>query len=133
MSEVNRQVAAEHALDGRWVNPDGSVLELEVHNDGRVTGTFTLGSDWPSYRPHRVTGTYSSRPEGGRGVVGSVVGWPNASSVTVWTAEYDAGTGELRTTWLLAAGPHDVGQPPPTVGGAVFHRSPRSRSMARAG
>lgn len=133
MSEANRKVPADTALDGRWVNPDGSVLELEVHPDGRVTGSFILGSDRPSYRPHRVTGTYLARPEGARGAVGSILGWPKASAVTVWTGEYDPASGELRTSWLLAAGPHDIDQPVPSVGGVVFRRSMRRRSMARAG
>ena len=133
MSEAKSKVPADPVFDGRWANPDGSVLELAVHQDGRVTGSFIWGSDRPSYRPHSVTGTYLSRPEGGRGIVGSVVGWPKASAVTVWTGEYDSGTGELRTAWLLAAGPHDIDQPAPSVGGAVFRRLPRSRSMARAG
>lgn len=133
MSEPNRRVAADHVLGGRWINPDGSVLELEVHDDGRVTGTFILGRDRPSYRPHRVTGTYLIRPEGGRGVVGSVAGWPKAASMTVWTGEYDAERDELRTSWLLAAGPRDADEAVPSIGGAVFRRLPPSRSMARAG
>lgn len=132
MSEANRRVAVDRGVDGRWVNPDGSVLEIEVHEDGRVTGTFTLGSDRPSYRPYRVTGTYLVRAEGGRGMVGSVVGWPRAASVTVWTGEYDPDTDELRTSWLSTALPREAGERAPSVG-AVFRRLPRPRSMARAG
>ena len=133
MSEASRKVPVGVSLDGRWVNPDGSVLELEVHQDGRVTGSFILGSDRPSYRPYRVTGTYLARPEGGRGVVGSVLGWPKASAVTVWTGEFDSERSELRTSWLLAVGPHVIDQPVPSVGGVVFRRLVRPRSMARAG
>ena len=125
--------APERELDGRWSNGEGSTLDLEVHDDGWVTGTFRSASDGSSYRPYRVNGTYTERQEGGRGVVGSVVGWPRATSITVWTGEYDPVTDQLRTSWLTTAGDGEGDQRAPTVGREIFRRSARPRSMARAG
>jgi hypothetical protein len=120
-------------VDGRWSNERGSVLELEVHDDGRVTGTFRLASDGNSYRPHPVTGTYTQRPDGGLGVVGSVIGWPRTGSVTVWTGAYDETLDELHTRWLMTETAGGITYEWPSVGGDVFRRVVRSRTMARAG
>lgn len=125
--------APERELDGRWTNGQGSLLDLEVHATGWVTGTFRAASDGSSYRPYRVTGTYTERPEGGRGVVGSVLAWPWADSVTVWTGEYDPRRDELRTSWLMAAGDGRVGQHGLSVGEEVFRKIAGHPSMARAG
>ncbi len=129
----------EHELDGRWINEQGSVLELEVRGDGWITGTFRAASDGTSYRPYRVNGTYTVRHDGGRGVVGSVAGWPRTNSITVWTGVYDPSTDQLRTSWLMMAsagggpGSGAAGEPGPSVGGETFRRAARAGSMARAG
>lgn len=128
----------EHELDDRWINEQGSILELEVRGDGWITGSFRAGSDGTSYRPYRVSGTYTVRQEGGRGVVGSVVGWPGPNSITVWTGEYDPESDELRTSWLMMAPPGLAGSGRggglgPSVGGETFRRAARAGSMARAG
>ncbi|HET9077301.1 MAG TPA: avidin/streptavidin family protein [Acidimicrobiales bacterium] len=125
--------APDHILDGQWRNERGSVLELRVHDDGRITGTFRLGSDGSCYRPYRVTGTYTLRPEGGRGVVGSLIDWPRANSVTVWTGELDPAGDQLRTRWLMTTGPLVAAEEALLVGGHDFRRSARTRSMRRAG
>lgn len=131
-------VTPEHELDGRWSNQQGSILELEVHGDGWISGTFRAASDGTSYRPYRVSGTYTVRQDGGRGVVGSVVGWPQAGSITVWTGEYDPQRDELRTSWLMMAPSDQVGSAESdeltaSVGGEIFRRLVRPPSMARAG
>lgn len=125
--------APDRELDGRWTNGQGSLLDLEVHTDGWVTGTFRAASDGSSYRPYRVTGAYTERPEGGRGVVGSVLGWPRADSVTVWTGEYDPRRDELRTSWLMTTAADRADQDGLPVGGEVFRKAAAHPPMARAG
>lgn len=127
------QAAPDRVLDGRWTDRGGSVLELEVHDDGRITGIFRSSRDGNSYRPYRVTGTYTLRPEGGRGVVGSVSGWPRPNAVTVWTGEYVAGSDELRTSWLMTTEPGMVDLREPAGGDQIFRRTAPGSSMARAG
>lgn len=133
MSRTKLAAAApDHILDGHWRNERGSVLELEVHDDGRITGSFRLGSDGSAYRPYRVTGTYTLRPEGARGVVGSLIGWPRSNTVTVWTGEYDPASDLLRTSWLMTTGPGRSPDEVASIGGQIFRRATR-RPLARAG
>lgn len=118
-------------IGGRWVNAAGSVLELELHDDGRVTGTLRLAGDGAAYRPHALAGRLQLRPDGTQGVVGSAPGWPTASTVTVWCGELDAAEGTLDTHWLAPIGPEsDPGWAGP-LGGPVFHRHSRQSRQAR--
>ena len=95
--------AATGSLAGKWINDSGSILDLRVDPDGRVTGTFRLASDGTSYLPYGVVGTCAERVSTQRGVVGSVKGWPSRGAVTVFCAEYDAVADVLVTTWLMSS------------------------------
>lgn len=121
----------DRGASGRWSNDDGSVLELEVHHDGRLSGTLRLAGDGVVYRPHQVTGTYQVRPDGKHGIVGSVPGWPAPATVTVWCGELDPETGELSTRWLVAAEPGVSPGWNDDLGGEMFHRQGRRRSSRR--
>lgn len=109
------------AIGGRWANECGSTLELELHDDGRVTGFLRLGGDGAAYRPHPVAGRCQTRPDGTPGVVGSAAGWPTASTVTVWCAELgDEMT--LQTHWLAPIGPDTDPGWSEALGGGLFRR-----------
>jgi hypothetical protein len=109
-------------IEGRWVNDSGSVLTLTVHADGRLTGSLRLATDGSSYRPHRIVGSYTRRPDGSQGIVGSVVGWPTNTSITVWCAEHDSGADSLETSWLSSAPTRKAAPCAASIGGAVFRR-----------
>lgn len=118
------------ALAGSWINDAGSVLDLRVHDDGRVSGTFRPGREARPRRAREVVGRYLAgdrTAKEAKGVVASVLGWPEPQSVTVWCGQLDLHAGLLRTEWLTArvgagaapAAESDAGPPP---GGAVFRR-----------
>lgn len=109
------------AVGGRWVNDCGSTLELEVHDDGRVTGYLRLAGDGVAYRPHPVAGRCQSRPDGTFGVVGSAPGWPTASTATVWCADLGDET-TLHTHWLAPIGPGTDPEWSQALGGGLFRR-----------
>lgn len=119
-------------IGGRWVNDAGSVLELELHDDGRVTGTLRLAGDGAAYRPHPLAGRYQQRPDGTQGVVGSAPGWPTGSTVTVWCGEIDPSEGTMATHWLAPIGPGTEPDWDRPLGGLVFRRHlPQARRNRR--
>jgi hypothetical protein len=123
---------ADQRLDGRWVNDVGSVLTLTVHDDGRVSGSLRLGRDGSSYRPHRIAASYLRRPDGSRGIVGSVVGWPSNAVITVWCGEFDTELEVLETSWLTTTQPGPVTSCAASVGGEVFRRLDRVDELRSA-
>lgn len=115
-------VQDESALAGRWVNDGGTTIMLVSHDDGRVSGTVRFGSDGTTYKPYHLRGTVVVRPDGGRGIVATLTGWPRASACTVWFGEL-AASGEVLSTKLLLA---DASLPAidweTETGGAAFRR-----------
>ena len=120
----------ESALGGRWVNDGGTAIVLVSHGDGRVSGTIRFGSDGTVYRPFHLRGTVVVRPGGGGGIVGTMPGWPLASTATVWFGQLDP-SGEVLSTKLLLA---DASIPSidwdAATGGAVFRRAVLRRRSA---
>lgn len=120
----------EPALGGRWVNDGGTAIVLVSHDDGRVSGTIRFGSDGTTYKPYHLRGTVVVRPGGGRGIVGTMPGWPLASTATVWFGELD-GSGDVLSTKLLLAdcsmGPIDWEA---ATGGGMFRRTVLRRRSA---
>lgn len=106
-------------LSGRWVNGSGTVIDLRSHDDGRVSGTVKFGATGASYQLYPLKGTCVVRPDGQRGIVGTVPGWPQPSSITVWCGELDT-DGAVLSTRLLSAGEpsHQA-----LDGESEFHRS----------
>ena len=113
--------APEPGLSGRWVNDIGTVIDLRSHSDGRVSGTVKFAAAaGTSYQLFPLKGTCVVRPDGHRGIVGTVPGWPQPSSVTVWCGELDSDGSVLSTKLLSAAGaPPHVG----LDGETDFHRT----------
>lgn len=91
-------------LCGRWVNGSGTVIDLRSHGDGRVSGTVKFAATDASYQLYPLKGTCVVRPDGQRGIVGTVPGWPQPSSLTVWCGELDDDGSVLSTKLLSAAG-----------------------------
>lgn len=119
------------ALAGRWVSEDGMVAEFLCHDDGRLSGHVRWNRDAPLYRPYEIVGTWLARPDGTLGMVGSVIGWPTKSTMTVWHGELEPGEGVLRTKWLSAGGEaRSTSADPDNVdsnGGATFRRDGQAR------
>jgi hypothetical protein len=107
---------------GRWVNDGGTVIELVCHEDGRLSGTIRFGSDGTAYKPHQLRGTCVKRPGGRRGIVGTVAGWPQPSSVTVWCGELGSDGTTLTTSLFMAAGPGPTLDWETATGGTEFRR-----------
>jgi hypothetical protein len=116
---MDRDVSAAE-LSGRWVNDLGTVIDLRSHADGRVSGTVKFGATGASYQLYPLKGTCVLRPDGQRGIVGTVPGWPQPSSLTVWCGELDTDGSVLSTKLLSAAGEssHQA-----LDGGTDFHRT----------
>jgi hypothetical protein len=113
---------------GRWINDGGTVIDLMCHDDGRLSGTIRFGSDGTAYKPHHLRGTYVERPDGHSGIVGTVAGWPQASSVTVWCGELGPDGTSLVTSLFMAAGPGPALDWDTATGGTVFRRFAGQRS-----
>ena len=123
-------VAAESALAGRWLNDGGTAIMLVLHDDGRISGTIRFGSDGTTYRPYHLRGTVVLRPDGGRGIVGTMPGWPLASASAVWFGELDSSGETLSTKLLLADASIPAIDWETETGGAVFHRPAVRRRRA---
>lgn len=117
-------------LSGRWANDGGTVIDLVCHGDGRVSGSIRFGSDGTAYKPYPMRGRVVVRPDGGRGIVGTIPGWPLASAATVWFAELDVEGRELSTKLLLAEGPDAPVDWEAVSGGVVFRRAEDHRRTA---
>lgn len=120
----------EQALGGRWVNDGGTAIVLVPHEDGRVSGTIRFGSDGFVYKPYHLRGSVVVRPDGGRGIVGTMPGWPLASTATVWFGQLDAGGDVLSTKLLLADASVPAIDWEAATGGAVFRRTVLRRRSA---
>ena len=113
---------------GRWVNDGGTVIDLVCHEDGRLSGTIRFGSDGTAYKPHQLRGTCVERPGGRRGIVGTVAGWPQASSMTVLAGELGPDGATLSTSLFMAAGPGPALDWETASGGTEFRRFAGMRS-----
>ena len=119
-------------LSGRWVNDGGTVIDLRSHGDGRVSGTVRFADAGVTYQLFPLRGTCVERPDGQRGIVGTVPGWPQPSSMTVWCAELDTDGAVLSTKLLNTA---ESSTPPcceGTCGGNDFRRAPAPRRRRRS-
>lgn len=93
------------SVEGRWVNLDGSELEL-VQSGGLLQGSYTTRPGDPRSvgRPHPLVGAAVLD------LVGFSVAWPDSRSLTSWTGRrivcLDRLLGRevetLRTVWHLA-------------------------------
>lgn len=111
------------AVDGRWVNPSGTVIDLVTHPDGRLSGTIRVAADSPSYKPHELRGTCVERPEGQCGIVATVPGWPSPSSAMVWCGDLVGAEERLLTRVLVTGGPEARFDWAAVVGGSTFTRA----------
>lgn len=129
--ESRASFVVEPALGGRWLNDGGTAIVLVSHDDGRVSGTIRFGSDGTVYKPYHLRGAVVVRPDGGRGIVGTMPGWPLASTATVWFGQLD-GSGQILSTKLLLA---DASIPvidwEAATGGAEFRRVALRRGALR--
>lgn len=110
-------------LTGRWANQLGSSLELEADDAGHLSGRYwsTVGA---SGGPHPLTGYFEQSAEPGCAVVGFVVGWRPAHSLTVWAGHYEAINDHITATWLLTGAPAHDDWGSTLVGHDVFRRLP---------
>jgi hypothetical protein len=92
--------AALHPIEGAWRNQLGSKLTLKVDRRGGLQGTYYAGAG--SSGPHLVTGSYDPSPSQPGTVLGFVVDWTEAHSVTVWSGQYHSGDDVIRATWLMS-------------------------------
>ena len=123
--------AIEQGLSGRWLNDGGTVIALMSHDDGRVSGTIRFGCDGSTYKPYQLRGTEVVRPDGGgRGIVGTMPGWPLASTLTVWFGELDPTGTNLFTKLLVAEGCAPAIDWDAAAGGAMFRRLAARRRSA---
>ncbi len=94
---------------GRWVNDQGSVMELR--QDGTaVSGAYVtrIGDDKSTERRHDLVGLATGP------MIGFVVAWPASISVTSWAGRLVTaadGTAAIHTVWHLARG-RVPGEPP---------------------
>lgn len=123
--------AVEPALAGRWLNDGGTAIVLVSHDDGRVSGTIRFGSDGTVYKPYHLRATVVLRPDGGRGIVGTMPGWPLASTATVWFGELDAAGDTLSTKLLLSDASLPTIDWEAETGGPVFRRAVNRRRQRR--
>lgn len=123
------KVSAEDPT-GRWVNEGGTVIDLVSHPDGRVSGTIRFAADGTTYKPYQLRGMIVYRTEGGRGIVGTVPGWPVQTAATVWLGEFDAEGTTLSTKLLMADGPDPSVDWEAATGGTVFRRAAYRRRSA---
>ncbi|HWE54356.1 MAG TPA: hypothetical protein VG435_02535 [Acidimicrobiales bacterium] len=110
-------------LDGRWVNPAGTVIHLVTHPDGRLSGSIRVVADGPSYNPHELRGTCVERPGGDRGIVATVPGWPGPAAAMVWCGDLSVDASQLITRVLVTGGPEARVDWEEVVGGATFTRA----------
>ncbi len=127
-STVGNGQTSTEGPSGRWVNEGGTVIDLVCHEDSRLSGTIRFGSDGTAYKPHQLRGTCVERPGGRRGIVGTVGGWPQPSSVTVWCGELSPDGTTLSTSLFMAAGPGPALDWDTATGGTVFRRFAGRRS-----
>lgn len=109
-------------LDGRWINDGGTVIDLRSHRDGRLSGTIRFASDGNTYRPFELRGTCMTRPDGHRGLVGTVSGWPHAGAITVWCGDLDPVDDVLATRLLMTGGISPITDWEASTGGPAFYR-----------
>ena len=129
--EIGDACALDRGLSGRWLNEGGTVIALVSHDDGRVSGTIRFGCDGSAYKPYQLRGTEVVRPDGGgRGIVGTMPGWPLASALTVWFGELEAAGGRLLTKLLLADADSPAVDWETATGGSVFQRMVARRRTA---
>lgn len=133
MVQLRRRVSSvtsvsQPMLSGRWLNEGGTVIALVPHEDGRVSGTIRFGCDGSAYKPYVLRATEVVRPDGGRGIVGTMPGWPSVSNLTVWFGELDARGDRLSTKLLLADAAHPALDWEAATGGAVFRRLAERRT-----
>ena len=110
-------------LSGRWVNDEGTVIDLRSHDDGRVSGTVKFAAAGLSHRLFPLRGTSVVRPDGHRGIVGTVPGWPQPSSLMVWCGELDEEGSILSTRLLNAADTPSDREWDGACGGTDFYRA----------
>ena len=106
-SECEKRVENQTArFKGVWHNQHKSILNLDVAEDGRVTGTFQPGlACAENVREFPVVG-YAEN-----GVIGFVVAFPGFASITSWTGQLaniseDGYAETLHSSWHMAI---DVG------------------------
>lgn len=85
---------------GRWVNDQGSSMVLQEH-DGAISGFYItrIGNDDVQEKQHPLVGCTTGP------LIGFVVSWPAASSLTSWAGRLvtDAsGQATIHTVWHLA-------------------------------
>ncbi len=97
------------SIDGKWVSDLGSKMEIEVDDDGLMTGIYTtvIGDTQGNYP---LVGYVNFAPDGQSiATIGWVVLWINEKgndqSVTTWTGqvqltEPENGAQVMVTTWL---------------------------------
>lgn len=94
-------VTTRASIAGAWRNQLGSLLTLEVGEDGAVRGHYHAGAGSSPDRAYPVTGFCDPRPIGSVAAIGFVVNWQDNHCVTVWSGKHDAQLGTIETTWLM--------------------------------
>jgi hypothetical protein len=117
--------AFSHPLEGRWYNQLGSELNIDVHDNATIRGTYRPGAGSVAGNMYPVAGSYDPHPSGSTTVLGFVVDWTEVHSVTVWSGQYHHDDGSIRMTWLMAT-ETEVGDEWKStfVGHDVFRRVP---------
>lgn len=122
-------------LAGTWYSELGARIELVVHPDGRLNGTYSSAVGDAS-GTFEIIGVTDDETYQGNRCFGLVVLWRNSlcnlHSVTVWSGQYQIIDGQevLTTTWLLTketVPKHDWLST--MVGTDVFYRTPPKETI----
>jgi hypothetical protein len=99
-SSATRELAKR--LSGDWRNQLGSQLHLVAGEDGSLSGTYHSGTGDPIAEVHPLAGRVDLCWATGTAVLGFVVSWPAAHSVTAWSGRFEPVTGEIEAIWVMA-------------------------------
>jgi len=86
---------------GTWSNQLGSRLTLAPDGTGGLRGTYCGGTGALAGAMYPVFGSYDATPSQAATVLGFVVEWTEAHTVTSWAGRYHHADGSITATWLM--------------------------------
>lgn len=88
---------AVKGLSGTWHNQRGSVMTVQVDDNGLLTGTYRSAVGLCPGVAHALTGRFARDSR----AVAFCVHWDGTSSATAWSGAWNPSTSTLCTTWVL--------------------------------